>query len=376
MSLRFEILHRSTLSGARVGVIHTPHGDIATPGFVAVGTNGTLKAVDNGAEVCRSLDLMFCNTYHLLLQPGFQVIEKAGGLHAFIGRNQPIITDSGGFQVFSLAYGSVADELKSKGTKKTSSSVLKITENGVVFRSYRDGSRFELTPESTIGAQKVFGSDIIIPLDELPAYHTDLDQLKQSLDRTHRWELRSLQAHLNDPGQQSIYSVIHGGIYPDLRKKSCEFLTNLPFDGHAIGGSLGKNHEELEGVLASTVRHLPDEQPRHLLGLGDLRSVDMGVTFGMDTFDSAYPTRAARHGVLYRLDQEPVRIKSTKYAVVFESIEKDCPCYTCQHYTLSYLHHLLKAHEPVYLYLSSIHNVAFMSRYMARVRNMILRNLI
>ncbi|MDA9832492.1 tRNA guanosine(34) transglycosylase Tgt [Gammaproteobacteria bacterium] len=372
MSLKFEIIHRSKRSGARVGVIQTPHGDIATPGFVAVGTNGTLKALDNGANVCQALDLMFCNTYHLMLQPGIDVIEKAGGLHQFIGRNQPIITDSGGFQVFSLAYGSVADELKSKGTKKTTSSVLKISEKGVVFRSYRDGSRFELTPESSIGAQKIFGSDIIIPLDELPAYHTDYEQLKQSLDRTHRWEKRSLDAHTQDPRRQSIYSVIHGGICPELRKKSCQTLTKQPFDGHAIGGSLGKNHDELQGVLRSTLPYLPPEQPRHLLGLGDIRSIDMGVGFGMDTFDSAYPTRSARHGVLYRLDQEPVRIKATKYAYVFEPIEKGCDCYTCQNYTQSYLHHLLKAHEPVYLYLSSIHNVAFMARYMARIRQLIL----
>ena len=183
-----------------------------------------------------------------------------------------------------------------------------------------------------------------------------------------------MDAHLKDPRQQSIYSVIHGGICPKLRKKSCETLTDLPFDGHAIGGSLGKNHDELESVLMNTVPYLPDEQPRHLLGLGDLRSIDMGVGHGMDTFDSAYPTRSARHGVLYRLDQEPVRIKSTKHAFVYEPIEKSCPCYTCQNYTQSYLHHLLKAHEPVYLYLSSIHNVAFMARYMARVRELILQD--
>ena len=372
MSLEFETLYQSKRSKARVGKIHTPHGIINTPGFVAVGTNGTLKALDNNQQVSKDLELMFCNTYHLMLQPGIDVIESAGGLHKFIGRKGPIITDSGGFQVFSLAYGSVADELKSKGTKKTGSQVIKISEEGVVFRSYRDGSRFELTPESSVAAQKVFGADIIIPFDELPPYHMDLTALKASLDRTHRWEERSLNAHLSDPRQQSMYAVIHGGVNDELRKHSCKVLTNMAFDGFAIGGSLGKNHNELEEVLQSTMSELPPEFPVHLLGLGDLRSIQMGVRHGIDTFDSAYPTKAARHGVLYRLNKEPIRIKSKKYQSAHVPIDSECDCYTCQHYTQSYMHHLYKASEPAYIQLATIHNVAYMNRLMADIRKGIL----
>ena len=270
----FEILHRSKKSRARVGRIHTPHGIIDTPNFVAVGTNGTVKALDNALLHDIGLQLMFCNTYHLLLQPGTDIVRQAGGLHKFINRQLPIITDSGGFQVFSLAYGSVADELKSRGTKKQGGSVLKITEEGVLFRSYRDGGKVLLTPETSIQAQKDLGADIIIPFDELPPYHIPADALKRSLERTHRWEKRSLDAHLKNPQGQAIYAVIHGGIDHALRKTSCDFLTNLPFNGFAIGGSVGKNKEEMHQLLTFTLPHLPEDKPNHLLGIGDLPSLD------------------------------------------------------------------------------------------------------
>ena len=221
MSFHFEVLHRSKKSRARVGRIHTPHGIIDTPNFVAVGTNGPLKWLDTQMVDSIGLQLMFCNTYHLLLQPGPDVVRRAGGLHRFIHRKMPIITDSGGFQVFSLAYGSVADELKSQGKKKRDGHVLKIDEEGVLFRSYRDGRPIFLTPESSVAAQKAFGADIIIPLDELPPYHIGPERLKSSLDRTHRWEKRSLEEHLKNPQNQAMYAVIHGAVDPALRKGSC-----------------------------------------------------------------------------------------------------------------------------------------------------------
>src|SRR3990167_5250502 len=240
-SFRFEIIHTSKKSSARVGRIHTPHGVIDTPNFVAVGTNGTLKALDNAMVDSIGLQLMFCNTYHLLLQPGADVVKRAGGLHSFIRRKLPIITDSSGFQVFSLAYGSVADELKSRGTKKSDGHVLKINEEGVLFRSYRDGSKVLLTPETSVQAQKALGADIIIPFDELPPYHIKERDLKLSLARTHRWEERSLRAHKDNPNGQAMYAVVHGGINLDLRKESSSILTQLDFDGFAIGGSMGKD---------------------------------------------------------------------------------------------------------------------------------------
>lgn len=367
---RFELIHRSKKSRARVGRIHTPHGIIDTPNFVAVGTNGTVKALDNSLLHDVGLQLMFCNTYHLMLQPGTDIVRKAGGLHSFINRSLPIITDSGGFQVFSLAYGSVADELKSRGTRKTGGSVLKINEDGVLFRSYRDGSKMLLTPESSIQAQKDLGADIIIPFDELPPYHIAHDDLKVSLARTHRWEKRSLEEHLRNPQGQAMYAVVHGGIDQDLRKESSAFLANLPFDGFAIGGSLGKNKEEMHTLLSFTLPQLPDDKPNHLLGIGDLPSIERSVPLGIDTFDSSYPTRAARHGVLLT-SQGSLNITKAENATKFTSVVDGCACPTCTKFSAAYLHHLFKANELTSMALASVHNVHFMVQLMQRMRQAI-----
>lgn len=373
-TFHFELLHRSKKSRARVGRIHTPHGIIDTPNFVAVGTNGTLKALDNSTVNDIGLQLMFCNTYHLLLQPGPDIVKQAGGLHSFINRKLPIITDSGGFQVFSLAYGSVADELKSRGLKKQGGgSVLKITEEGVLFRSYRDGSKVLLTPESSIQTQKDLGADIIIPLDELPPYHIASHDLKSSLDRTHRWEKRSLEAHLKNRNGQAMYAVIHGGIDLELRRNSCEILTKQPFDGFAIGGSVGKNKQEMYTLLAHTLPLLPEETPNHLLGIGDLPSIELGVPLGIDTFDSSYPTKAARHGVLFTA-QGPLNITKGENAKKFNPIEKECQCPTCQRFSLAYLHHLFKARELTGMSLATAHNLHYMVQLMKGYREAILND--
>lgn len=368
---RFELIHLSKKSRARVGKIHTPHGEIDTPNFVAVGTNGTVKALDNAAVQEIGLQLMFCNTYHLLLQPGAEIVKQAGGLHQFINRKMPIITDSGGFQVFSLAYGSVADELKSRGTKKQGGSVLKISEEGVLFRSYRDGSKVLLTPESSIDVQKDLGADIIIPFDELPPYHIEPEQLKKSLARTHRWEERSLNRHLKSPNGQAIYAVIHGGVNHDLRKESCRFLGELPFDGFAVGGSMGKSKEEMFKLLSFTLPLLPAEKPNHLLGIGDLASIEQSIPFGIDTFDSSYPTRAARHGILFT-SQGVMNITKSEYASHYSPIEKSCSCPTCRQFTAAYLHHLFKAKELTAYFLATAHNLFFMVQLMKGYRESIL----
>ena len=372
-SFRFELFHRSKRSRARVGRIHTPHGIIDTPNFVAVGTNGTIKALDNAMVHEVGLQLMFCNTYHLLLQPGTEIVKRAGGLHAFIHRKLPIITDSGGFQVFSLAYGSVADELKSRGMKKQGGSVLKITEEGVLFRSYRNGAKVLLTPESSVQAQKDLGADIIIPLDELPPYHTTSESLKVSLARTHRWEQRSLETHLKNPQGQAMYAVIHGGIDLDLRKESCSFLAALPFDGFSIGGSMGKNKEEMHTLLSHTLPLLPEEKPNHLLGIGDLPSIERSIPLGIDTFDSSYPTRAARHGILLTARGD-LNVTKAENAGKFSPIEAECCCPTCKRFTLAYIHHLFKAKELTGMSLATIHNLYFMVQYMQRYREKILED--
>lgn len=369
----FQLIYQSRTSRARVGRIITPHGIIDTPNFVAVGTNGTLKGVDTEVVNSLGLQLMFCNTYHLMLQPGTETVKKAGGLHSFINRNAPIITDSGGFQVFSLAYGTVKDELKSKGTKKTDNNVIKISEEGVLFRSYRDGQKILLTPESSVQAQKDLGADIIIPFDELPPYHIDPSALKQSFERTHRWEKRSLDTHRAQPNNQAMYAVIHGGVDETLRKKSCQYLSSLPFDGFAIGGSLGKTREQMFAMLAYTMPEIPTDKPNHLLGIGDLESFEHCIKLGVDTFDSSHPTRCARHGLLFTsTGYQKILNSANRFA--FEPIDKACSCMVCQKYTRAYLHHLFKAKEMSGYTLASIHNIHYMVKLMADYRTKILND--
>lgn len=372
MAFSFKRIHQSSRSRARVGIINTPHGIIETPNFVAVGTNATLKALDTHTVNEIGLQLMFCNTYHLMLQPGAEIIRQAGGLHKFMNRTMPLITDSGGFQVFSLAYGTVKDELKSKGQKKGNSSVIKINEDGVLFRSYRDGNKVLLTPETSVAAQKALGADIIIPFDELPPYHIDRDVLKRSLERTHRWEERSLQEHLKAPNGQAMYAVVHGGVDQEFRLKSCDVLGSLPFDGYAIGGSLGKTKEEMISMLTYTMPRLPDDKPNHLLGIGDLYSIEQCIKLGVDTFDSSHPTRCARHGLLFT-KQGDVKITHGEHREAFRPVDETCTCLTCKNYTRAYLHHLFKAHEMTGYTLASIHNLHFMVELMANYRQRIMQ---
>lgn len=367
----FKIIYQSKKSRARVGQIITSHGVIDTPGFVAVGTNGTLKALDNQLLSSLNQQLMFCNTYHLMLHPGADVVAAAGGLHTFINRKQPIITDSGGFQVFSLAYGGVASELKSKGQKQVKNSVVKINEDGVLFRSYRNGDLIHLTPETSVQAQKKLGADIIIPFDELPPYHIDRRALKKSLDRTHRWEKRSLQEHEKNKNNQAMYAVVHGGIDPEFRTLSCTELTKLNFDGYAIGGSVGKNRAEMITMLQYTVPMLPEDKPNHLLGIADLPSIADIIPLGIDTFDSSHPTKCARHGLLFT-SAGMKKIEQSQWKDNFTTIDPLCVCYTCSHYSNSYLHHLFKAKEPAGHTLATIHNIAYMNTLLHDYRQKIL----
>jgi len=339
-----EILHRSKRSRARVGRLHTPHGIVDTPGFVAVGTNGAIKGVTHAQANDAGMQLMFANALHLILHPGADVVEKGGGLHSYIGRSQPLITDSGGFQIFSFANrgqlampgvpskpeerslkssrpaaslnkysdpppldtyddggesvkggagsgdgGGPADEGASRG--RSSSSSVKVTEEGATFRSYRDGSKLTLTPESSVEAQKAFGADIILPLDVLQGAGTERIPLAAAVERTHRWEGRSLLTHLADPRAQAMYGIVHGGTNERLRAYSIETLRPMPFDGYAIGGSLGRDRSEMLELLRFVMPQLPPERPSHLLGIGDEESIAAAVPFGVDTFDSCFPTR-------------------------------------------------------------------------------------
>ena len=381
---RFELVHRSSKSAARVGRIHTPHGVIDTPGFVAVGTNGALKAVPHQALADAGVDLMFANTYHLMLQPGPDVVARAGGLHRFVGRDAPIITDSGGFQVFSLARPSEDDrrEMKSRRVTKHKDAaglLLEVNESGVLFKSYRDGARVSLTPESSVAAQKKLGADVIVPLDELPPYHISRDALERSVYLSHRWEARSLREHLRDVRDQAMYGVIHGGVDESLRRLSAAYVGSLPFDGFAIGGSLGKDTAELLRLLSTLMPLLPADRPNHLLGIGDVGSIRGAVLHGVDTFDSTFPTRNARHGTLLTFDArrwggDRFNVARREHAEALEPPDETCPCALCREHTVAYLHHLFRANEPIAVTLAATHNLHHMGRLMARTRDAILRD--
>lgn len=361
----FSIIHNNMKR--RVGIIHTAHGSINTPSYVPVATNAVIKGCDSQVIDEIDIDLLFVNTYHMLVHPGDLIVKNAGGLHSFMQRKKPIITDSGGFQIFSLRYGGVAQELKSKGMKKDNNSVIKVTEEGVWFRSYRDGKLLFVSPESTIEAQKNLNSDIIIPLDELLPFHIEKKIFEKSFDKTHRWQIRSFKEHEKNKQNQLIYAVIHGSVYPEYRKKSASFLSNYDFDGFAIGGSLGKNTEDVVSVLKETIKWLPPEKPRHLLGIADLKTIEIAIKLGIDTFDSAYPTKCARHGWLFT-DNGPIKILQSKWQDLHEAFSK-AP--RLQNYTYAYLHHLFKSHEQVAGMFASIHNIWYLNEYCKKIRLLI-----
>lgn len=387
---KFEIIHQSSKSMARVGRIHTPHGIIDTPNYVPVATNAALKGVDFHNV---NSQLIFSNTYHLMLQPGTDVIRDAGGIHKFTARNKPFITDSGGFQVFSLAndllFGEKYRNPSSSELKRNASkpywdihddNVVKISEEGVQFTSYRDGSKIFLTPENVVDAQKDIGADIILPLDELPAHGITRQALAESVERSHRWETRSLQRHLDNRNNQAMYSIVHGGLDVELRRKSIDYLTSLPFDGYAIGGSLGKTrcdlNELLQWMMPLFEQNNRCDKPRHLLGIADEESIRNAIPRGLDTLDSCYPTKLGRRGTL--LTKEGLlRIKrgkcKTEHGV---PIDKECKCSTCQQYDRPYLNHLFttKGNEYVAIMLGTQHNLHFMDELMKELRVDILNN--
>lgn len=413
---RFEVLHRSARSLARVGRIHTPHGVINTPGFVPVGTNATLKFVPSAQATSEGMEVMFCNTYHLLLHPGPEVVQSHGGLHAFANHKGVIMTDSGGFQIFSMGrdganpyapedgcahrppiFGghnkpgahhdergeppfSTRQEQRKAALHRCSSDAAKmvqVTEDGVWFRSYRDGEKVYLTPETSVDVQKALGADIIVPLDHLPPLDVDEEQLKQSVYRSHRWEKRSLKRHMDNPNGQAMYCVVHGGTDRELRLHSVNELVPLDgFEGVAIGGSVGRTKDDLMEILSYVipqVRALAPLKPVHLLGIGDVNSIEACLSKGIETFDSAYPTRVARHGTLLTSDG-PLIIKNGLYKEDTRAVDPLCDCYTCKNYSRAYLHHLFKSFEPVGPQLASVHNIRYMMKMMERARRQIMND--
>jgi queuine tRNA-ribosyltransferase len=383
MPLQFDIIARNAATRARAGIVHTSHGSVETPVFMPVGTRGTVKSLSPAELVAHGAQIILGNTYHLYLQPGHELIAALGGLHRFMGWDGPILTDSGGFQVFSLVYGGIADEVKGRrpAHPQTKRNMVKVTEDGVIFTSYIDGSKHLFTPERSIEVQKGIGADIILCFDELPPFHTGYDYTARSMERTHRWEARCLEYHqrtrdgglpFNAPNpDQALFGIVHGGVYADLRRASAEYLGAMAFDGLCIGGSLGGDKQQIREVVEMTAPHMPDRLPRHLLGIGDVDDLIDGVALGIDMFDCVSPTRLGRHGTA--LVRDPARrwklnVLNAGLRHADAPLDESCNCDTCRHYSRAYIHHLFRAREILGIRLVSLHNIAFLHDLMREVR--------
>lgn len=353
MAIQFELIKTCKQSGARLGRLHTPHGVIDTPIFMPVGTQATVKAMTPEELEDMEAQIILSNTYHLFLRPGHELVEKAGGLHKFMNWHHPILTDSGGFQVFSLG------------------DLRKITEEGVEFRSHLDGAKHFLSPERAIEIENALGADIIMAFDECAPYPAERDYVKKSLERTSRWAARCKEAH-KKPDQQALFGIVQGGMYPDLRKQSAEEITAIGFPGYAIGGlSVGEPKPMMYEILEQTTPYLPEDKPRYLMGVGSPDDLLEGVLRGVDMFDCVLPTRIARNGTAMTSVGKVV-IKNAKYYDDFSPLDPNCGCYTCRNYTKAYLRHLYKADEILSSRLMTYHNLFFLIELMKNVRQAIM----
>jgi queuine tRNA-ribosyltransferase len=383
----FTITHRSPSSKARLGKLSTPHGLVDTPAFIFCATKAAIKGATPQHMREENTQIILSNTYHLMLQPGPEIVKKMGGLHTFMGWDGPMLTDSGGFQIFSLGHGSVAEEVKGRRQSSRPKSLLKINEEGATFKSYIDGKRHTLTPEKSIQVQRALGADLIVVLDECTPFHVDKSYTERSMHLSHRWAERSLKEFQKGPDDiQALYGITQGGVYPDLRKESADFVNSLPFFGHAVGGSLGANKAQMAEVVEMAMEPLDPYRPVHLLGVGGVSDIFYGVQQGIDTFDCVHPTRLARHGgalvpphIWETLDEDPrdrehMNLRNARFREDPRPIDETCRCRTCKTYSRSYLHHLLKAGELLAMHALTVHNVHFMNRLLSAIRQAIARN--
>jgi len=344
----FEITHVCKQSGARTGILHTPHGDVLTPMFMPVGTLATVKYLSPEEIQEINAGVILANTYHLWLRPGENIVKEAGGLHKFMNVKNPILTDSGGFQVFSL------------------SDNRKITEEGVYFKNHLNGDSLFLSPEKAIQIQNDLGADIIMSFDECPPYPATYDYMKQSVERTLRWAKRGKDVH-NNPAQ-ALFGIVQGGEFQDLREYSAKSLVEMDFVGYSIGGtSVGETKETMYKMIDYAIKHLPLEKPRYLMGVGSTDAILEGVLRGVDMFDCVLPTRIARHGTLMTSEGR-LNIRNAKNESDFRPIDEKCDCYTCKNYTRAYLRHLIRCNEGLGQRLLSIHNLRFLINLTEEVR--------
>ncbi len=373
-----EVLRRDPASRARLGVLHLAHGDVPTPAFVPLATKGVVKGLEAAEVAALGYDMVLANTFHLFLAPGPELVAQHGGLHNFMRWEGPIITDSGGFQVFSMGHGTVADEVKGRAPSGAhrSGAILDIGEEGVRFRSYVDGAQRFMAPETSMEVQAALGSDIALAFDECTPFHASREYTATSTERTHRWLRRCLDWHASSgPDGQVVYGIVQGGVHEDLRRSSAQEVAASGCDGIAVGGSLGQEKAQMYDVVGWAVDELPAERPRHLLGIGDVDDLLRGVELGIDTFDCAIPTRLGRHGVAVVPDPAGrwrVDLTAAAWKHSDEPIMDGCPCPACSHaYSRSYLRYLFAQRELTALRLVTLHNLAFLARLMERLRGAI-----
>ncbi|MGC1165065.1 MAG: tRNA guanosine(34) transglycosylase Tgt [Solirubrobacterales bacterium] len=369
--LRFEIGARD--GAARAGVIHTAHGRIETPAFIPLATKGTVRGLESREVAELGYQLILGNTYHLFVSPGPERIAAAGGLHRFMGWERALITDSGGFQVFSLAHGGVANEVKGSGRSGGEhGSTVDIGEEGARFRSYRDGSELFISPEVSMRVQAALGSDIALVFDECTPFHADREYTARSTERTHRWLGRCLEWHQREgPERQAVFGIVQGGVHEDLRRESAAAVAAAGVDGIAIGGTLGRDKEEMHAVLAMTAPLLPDEAPKHLLGIGEVDDLLGGIALGLDVFDCAVPTRLARHGVALAPDPENrfrLDLRKSRWVGDRRPLVEGCPCPACQRHDRDYVSYLSRAEELTAVRLIVLHNLTYMHQLTIKAR--------
>ncbi len=362
-AIKFELIKKCTKTGtgsragtgARAGIIHTPHGSFETPVFMPVGTQGTVKGMTPEELKRIEASIILSNTYHLYMRPGSEIIREAGGLHAFMGWDRPILTDSGGFQVFSL------------------SSLREIKNEGVTFKSHIDGSTHFISPEKAITVQNELGSDIIMAFDECSPYPCPYEQAAAAAARTTRWAERCRIAHTNT-GKQSLFGIVQGSTYSDLRLKSARELTAIGFPGYAIGGlSVGEPADEMYRILDETLPELPEDKPRYLMGAGSPDYLIEGVSRGVDMFDCVLPTRLGRNGTVLT-SHGRIIIRDASYARDFAPIDEECDCYACRNFTRAYIRHLIKSGEVLGIRLTTWHNIRFLINLMKNVRAAIMED--
>jgi queuine tRNA-ribosyltransferase len=356
---------------ARAGVLSLPHGEVRTPAFVPLASNASVRGLSAAEVEALGYEMVLGNTFLLFMQPGAERIEAFGGLHDFMGWRRPIITDSGGFQVFSLGHGSVADEIK-RSREGRDNLVVSIEEEGVTFRSYLDGSTLFMGPETSMEVQARLGSDIALAFDECTPFHVERDYTASAMERTHRWLDRSVAwQREHGPAGQLVFGIVQGGVEEDLRAESSAYVAAAGVDGIAIGGSLGQEKEQMHEVVEWSLRPLPADAPRHLLGIGDVDDILHAVGAGIDAFDCATPTRLARHGTAlvpdpgarWRLDLTKARSADSR-----DPIAAGCPCEACREHTRGYLHYLARGRELTGSRLLALHNLTFMAELMRGIR--------